>query len=360
MSRANKPAGFSIRVKANEAEILIYEEIDANYGIGAKAFREELKAAGDVSQIRVRINSVGGSVFEGLAIYNTLKGHPAHKIVMVDGVALSMASVVAMAGDEIEMAENSWLMIHNPLGVAVGDGEEMHSMADLLDRMKAQLINIYQTRSKRTAEEISAWMDSEAWMTSEEAIDRGFADRSTKALAVAAAFDTSRFSNTPNCFRGEIKMAELPTLPITPPSAPATPLAPLAASYADLKAGCPGADAPFLCSQMERTATLDQARAAWMEEQTRRLTAVQSELVQAQAKAAKPAPVIPGVAPLGTAGGKPAPEGDAIDHWNELVDGYAKSCGSRGKAISRAVREHPEAHREMLVAYNAAHKRPCN
>lgn len=140
--------------------------------------------------------------------------------------------------------------------------------------------------------------------------------------------------------------------PATPASAPATPAAPVAASYAEIKAACTGADADFICSQLEQSATIDQARNAWMAEQSKRLTAKEAELAQAKAAAAKPP--APGVAPLGDAGAKKSDDaGDPLARWNELVDGYAKTTGDRGKAISMAVRKHPEAHRDYLVAFNA-------
>ena len=101
------------------AEIVIYDEIGA-FGIPAKAFLDELKALGPVPELTVRINSPGGSVFDGVAIYNALKRHSAAITVWIDGIAASIASMIAMAGDEIVMPENAMLMLHDPSGLVMG------------------------------------------------------------------------------------------------------------------------------------------------------------------------------------------------------------------------------------------------
>ena len=97
-------------------------------------FANELKEIGNVRQINLHIHSPGGDVFDGIAIYNLLKNHPANKTVYIDGLAASMASVIAMAGDEVIMPENAMLMIHKPWGIQGGDAEELRKYADLLDK----------------------------------------------------------------------------------------------------------------------------------------------------------------------------------------------------------------------------------
>ncbi|HBB9192092.1 TPA: Clp protease ClpP, partial [Escherichia coli] len=113
------------------ADIFIYEEI-GGFGVTAKQFAEDLKALGDVSHINLRIHSPGGDVFEGIAIYNLLRNHPADITVYIDGVAASMASVVAMAGDRVVMPENAMMMIHKPWGISGGNAGDMRDYADLL------------------------------------------------------------------------------------------------------------------------------------------------------------------------------------------------------------------------------------
>lgn len=200
--------GFSMRAEAGRAEVLLYDVIDPWYGISAKQFHADLKALGEVTTIDLRINSPGGSVTEGMAIYSILKRQEARVIAHVDGIAASMASVVAMAANEIVMAQGAYLMIHNPLGVVVGEADEMREYADLLDKTKAQLVAIYAKRTNRPAEDIARLMDEETWFTPDEAIAAGFADRSTADLAIAASIDASRFTNLPQKLRGQASMTQ--------------------------------------------------------------------------------------------------------------------------------------------------------
>jgi ATP-dependent protease ClpP protease subunit len=110
---------FDFRAQARGAEIVIYDEIGA-FGIPAKVFLDELKALGSVPELTVRINSPGGSVFDGVAIYNALKRHDAAITVWIDGIAASIASMIAMAGDEVVMPENAMLVLHDPSGLVAG------------------------------------------------------------------------------------------------------------------------------------------------------------------------------------------------------------------------------------------------
>jgi ATP-dependent protease ClpP protease subunit len=119
----------------SSAEISIYDEI-GGWGVTANDFIASLESLGEVSNIDLRISSPGGSIIEGNVIYNAIKRHPANVTVYIDGMAASMASVIAMAGDEIVMAENALLMIHNPWTVSIGDSEQLRKDADLMDKMK--------------------------------------------------------------------------------------------------------------------------------------------------------------------------------------------------------------------------------
>ncbi|HUX15249.1 MAG TPA: head maturation protease, ClpP-related, partial [Phycisphaerae bacterium] len=302
--RGQGSKAFSFRCEAGRAEILLYDAIDPWYGISAKQFHDELKALGPLSHIDLRINSPGGSITEGMAIHSILKRQTAKITAHIDGIAASMASIVAMAAGEIVMAQGAYLMIHNPLGYVVGEADDMRDLADLLDKMKQQLVNIYAARTRRPADEIAALMDTETWLTADEAIAGGFADRASPELALAAALDPQRFFNPPKNLCKEPVMAD----PVTPPALPP------AASLSDLKAACPGADNDFYIAQLGNCATLEQSRAAWSARQTAKLdeltvrnetlggevTALKAELAALKAK--------PGVAPVG---GKPADDGAA-------------------------------------------------
>ncbi len=182
-------------------EIWLYDQVGAGMfgGLSAKSFAENLRGLGKVDSINLRINSPGGYVFEGMAIYNTLKAHPAHIEVDIDGIAASIASVIAMAGDEVRMAANSMMMIHNPAGAAVGGADEMRKTADLLDQVKGLIVDTYANRTGQPSADLVAWMDAETWLTAAEAADLGFANSVTAEQKIAACygFDLSSFKHAP-------------------------------------------------------------------------------------------------------------------------------------------------------------------
>ncbi len=184
---------------ASSAEILIYGEIGANFwgdGIAAEDLVKEL-AELDVAKIDVRINSVGGQVFEGLAIFNALDRHPAEVTTHIDGMAASIASIVALAGDEVRIAENAFVMIHNPWGVAIGDANEMRSMGEILDKLGGSLADIYAAKTGEKHNAIRKLMDAETWFNASEALELGMVDTISPAMAIAASGDLSRFQNVP-------------------------------------------------------------------------------------------------------------------------------------------------------------------
>jgi len=166
-----------------EAEISIYDSI-GGYEINAKQFADDLKAL-EVDTIHLRINSPGGSVIDGNAIFNALQRHSAKVITHIDGLAASMASVIAMAGDEVRMADNALFMIHNPWTVSMGNADELRADADLLDKMRDIILTSY-GRSQYSAEELIDLMDAETWMTAQEALDAGFIDEIETGLRAAA------------------------------------------------------------------------------------------------------------------------------------------------------------------------------
>lgn len=145
----------------------------------AQHFREELAKYPNASRIDIYINSYGGSVFEGTAIYNQLKRHPARKVVHVDGFACSIASVIAMAGDEVIMPRNTLMMIHNMWLEAVGNSAELRKAADDLDVINAAGRQAYLQKAgdKLPEDKLAEMMDAETWLTAEQCIEYGLADR---------------------------------------------------------------------------------------------------------------------------------------------------------------------------------------
>ena len=181
---------YDFRAQARGAEIVIYDEIGA-FGIPAKAFLDELRALRPVAELTVRINSLGGSVFDGVAIYNALKRHDARVTVWVDGIAASIASMIAMAGDEVVMPENAMLMLHDPSGLVAGTAADMRAMAEALDRMKAGMVAAYRDKSGRDDAEIEALMTAETWLSAQEAVALGLVDRVDEPVRMAARFEAA-------------------------------------------------------------------------------------------------------------------------------------------------------------------------
>lgn len=199
---------IKFQARGNRGEIWLYEQIGASFwgdGITSKSFQKELTALGKVTNIDLRINSPGGDVFDGFAIYNMLAQHPATIDVYVDGVAASIASIIAMAGDNIKMAKNSLMMIHNPQGVAIGDENEMDRVKALLQQVKGNLTATYVDRTKNKAADVANWMDDETWFTAESAVEHGFADSVISAQAVNACFDLSPFRNIPQAAKQRLQ-----------------------------------------------------------------------------------------------------------------------------------------------------------
>ena len=223
------------------AVLSIFDDIGA-FGVSAKSFLNDLASAqGD--SVRVEINSPGGDVFAGLAIYNGLRNSGKKVNVRVLGLAASAASLVAMAGDTIEMPENSFMMVHNPWGFAMGGASDMRDTADMLDKLGTSLASTYAKRTGKSAEEIAALLDAETWMSAAEAVDAGFATAVISEVPVKAAFDLDRL---PANVRAAYASAKA--------SAPAPEPAPAPAPEDDPTENKPEASAPTLADTIESQA----------------------------------------------------------------------------------------------------------
>ena len=186
---------FNIENKAQSksADVYIYSEI-GGYDVTAKSFIDELKELKN-QEINVYINSLGGSVFDGLAIYNALRNHGKKVTTKVQGICASIASVIAMAGDKIEMAENSLLMIHNPFAMSGGDANELRKTANILDKIRNEIANIYASKSKHDAEHYVNLMNVESWFNSNESLELGLINGITEPLKIENNYDISNFGN---------------------------------------------------------------------------------------------------------------------------------------------------------------------
>lgn len=182
------------------AEILIYDYI-GSYGVSATAFDRALKDLGAQTSLTMRINSPGGETPTAASIYNMLERyvakHGTDLTVIIDGIAASSASWIAMLGDEIVMPENTLMMIHDPSGLAYGTSREMRSLAAVLDKIKQGMVAAYVKKSGKDRAEVEQIMEDETWYSAEEAVAEHFADRVDNPIQIAASFDLSRFKNPP-------------------------------------------------------------------------------------------------------------------------------------------------------------------
>lgn len=216
------------------AEIYIYGNIGDRWnedGVIASTLVREI-AALEADEIALRINSYGGSVTDGMAIYNALKRHPATVNAFVDGVAISCASYIAMAGDTITFAKNAQMMIHAPWGYAMGNAEELRTQAEILDRYAKAMASAYADKSGQSMDDALALLTDgkDHWYLADEALEAGFADAVGDEVAVAASlarsFDLSRFPK--------------PQAAAHPGGVAAPVLQPLAAAGTTLEASMPG------------------------------------------------------------------------------------------------------------------------
>ncbi len=190
------------------ATLLIYDVIGAGdwFGDGgttAKTVATWLDSLNQPAELEIRINSPGGDVFEGIAIYNRLANYPVPVNVFVDGAAWSIASVIAMAGDTVTLAKNASVMIHNPYAFDMADADGKRKIADQLDAIKVNLIDAYQRHSSTGRQRLSDLMDEETWFTAEQALDIGLATQVEEtALPIAAcAPGYLRYRNMPDWAR---------------------------------------------------------------------------------------------------------------------------------------------------------------
>jgi len=198
-TRAGSPLKI-VNKTTTEAEIILYAGIGQDYWgdgsmISAKAFSDELKKLPDtVKTLNIRINSPGGDVFDGIAIFNRLKQHKAKKIVYVDGLAASIASIIALAGDEIIMGEGALFMVHLPWTMTMGNRMEIENTVNRLMDVEEQMLGIYSKKTGLDRSEIRSLLEVETWMGADEAIEHGFVDsKAEDTVAIAASAIKSRW-----------------------------------------------------------------------------------------------------------------------------------------------------------------------
>jgi len=173
----NEPESVELRIEGDivdDDDVWIYE-LFGESAASPNAFKDELNQFKG-KDITVSISSYGGSVFAAAGIYNALKDHKGKITTKIDDKAMSAASVIAMAGDEIQMSPVAIMMIHNPLTMAYGNMHDLRKTADILDTVKDSIINAYMTKTGRSRNKISQMMDDESWLSAKAAVKEGFAD----------------------------------------------------------------------------------------------------------------------------------------------------------------------------------------
>lgn len=195
MSESSAGSGFlRTRCQNGVGEIYIYGVIEDcklyNDEVSPNDVLEQLATLKSAKEIKMYVNSPGGSVYAGVAIYNALKRLDAKIISYVDGLAASIASLIVLAADEVVMPINSRIMIHNPLFFGVsGDARELRGLATRLDETKEMMLDTYAGKMNITREEISKMMDEETWFYGQRAVEVGFADKIDEQQKIAARFN---------------------------------------------------------------------------------------------------------------------------------------------------------------------------
>ena len=209
---------IALRNKGEVVEIDILDDIGRGFfadGITAQSIRDSLKGA-KPSRISVKINSLGGEVFDGVAIYNIIRGQGVPVDVRIEGVAASIASVIAMAGDTITMGRGALMMIHRASGVTFGNAEDHFQSAAMLEKIDGEIAGFYSSKGKISKDEAQTLMEAETWFTAAEALDQGLAtdidesEAQLQAVAFAGKDRIAKFKNAPESLRRFVNTEQVP------------------------------------------------------------------------------------------------------------------------------------------------------
>jgi ATP-dependent Clp protease protease subunit len=238
-----KKTWYAIKAAAeggDTAEVHILDQI-GYWGVNAKEFLTEFRAL-KAPNVKLYINSPGGSVFEALAIFNGMRNSGRRIEVHVLGIAASAASYIAMAGDKIVMPANTMMFVHNPINAVYGNAEEMREMADILDKIGASLTATYAKRFKGEEKALTELLAAESYLTAAECLEYGFCDEVTEEITATASFDVE---SLPEAARKVFEAAKVPPVEPPAPAAPSEALADQVAAYAKSR-GLEGYTAVFV------------------------------------------------------------------------------------------------------------------
>ena len=201
-NRGREPAPLELVNAADEATIYIYDVIDSEWGVGAKDVIAAVNESKDAKVLNIRINSPGGDVFEGRAIMEAIKRFDGKTVAHIDALAASAATSIALAADEVVMADGALFMIHNASGLVWGDKHDMRQTADLLEKVEGSIVNDYTTKTGLGASIVAEMMDQETWMTADEALANKFVDRIVKTGKAKNTWNLAAFDKAPKASAG--------------------------------------------------------------------------------------------------------------------------------------------------------------
>jgi ATP-dependent protease ClpP protease subunit/uncharacterized coiled-coil protein SlyX len=329
----------------------------------ASQMRAELEAA-DGGPIHVTIHSEGGSVYEGNAIHDMLVSYPGRKTATIQSMAFSIASFIALAFDEVEIAPNGWMMLHNPYVMAEGDGKQLAKVASQIDELRTKMVDGYAKRMKVDPDQVAAIMADETFLDAEKAVQLGLADRVT-----AGGYTSSRevkslhklphgvvqalFGNSPDLNK-EPQMSQTVTR--------------VAATAKAIKAALPKAKSDFVVKCMEKEMTIEEVKEEYLEETEEEMATLRAQLDEMQAKfkameekemAKKAKAAEDDKKPEAKSGVQPvaqvttATRGSARAAWMGAVQAKMQSGLPREKAMASVDRETPELRQAYLDEINS-------
>ncbi len=207
LNSATKREPLRVENADDAATIYVYDYIGGWDGVQAGDFVQALNAIG-ATQINLRINSPGGSVFDGRAMATAVANHPARVTAYIDGIAASAASWLALAADEVAIADGAFLMIHNSQAMAYGDKRIMLDMAGVMEQIDESFVADYVAKTGKEPAAIRAWMDAETWFSADQSVEHGFADRVEKGKKASNSWNLSVYENAPEQLKQPPKSPE--------------------------------------------------------------------------------------------------------------------------------------------------------
>lgn len=249
--------------------------------VTAKGFIDDLNAI-ESDDIDIYVNSPGGAVFAGMAIYNAISRHSANVHVNIEGLAASIASVIALAGDSVSIADNALFMIHDPWSFASGSAKEMRKAADILDKVKDTILNVYEARSDLSRNVLDKMMSEETWMTGNEAVEAGFADEVYDGVKVAASIPDGVFKNAPDLLTGNVPISlialedfPMPEPKVKSPANKVKPVTPAVEGAVDTDAVVAAATAKALADEKQRKDAISAVFSKYPDEHELRATCIE-------------------------------------------------------------------------------------